>query len=108
MACLWDQRHLMRLLVSTSEIISDVCDITKWRAIAKNSYVHTPTHYLHPSHAEYGYKRRELRSTVDWSAEEIQTMLFLQKGTTLGHLLRINIKIRSSIPTDRPFFYSAL
>ncbi|XP_050392923.1 diacylglycerol kinase zeta isoform X2 [Patella vulgata] len=43
----------------------------KQRAIAKNSYVHTPTHYLHPSHAEYGYKRRELRSTVDWSDQAI-------------------------------------
>ena len=41
------------------------------KAISKN----TPSHanYLHPSHAEYGYRKRELRSTVDWSEQAINS-----------------------------------
>ncbi|XP_067676012.1 diacylglycerol kinase zeta-like isoform X3 [Haliotis asinina] len=41
------------------------------KAIAKSTFSHT--NYLHPSHAEYGYKKRELRSTVDWTEQAVNS-----------------------------------
>ncbi|XP_021355652.1 uncharacterized protein LOC110451796 isoform X2 [Mizuhopecten yessoensis] len=35
------------------------------KAISKNALNHA-ANYLHPTHAEHGYRRRELRDTVDW------------------------------------------
>ncbi|XP_071134997.1 diacylglycerol kinase zeta-like isoform X43 [Mytilus edulis] len=41
------------------------------KAISKNTQNHA--NLLHPSHAEHGYRKRELRSTVDWSEQAINS-----------------------------------
>ncbi|XP_056014781.1 diacylglycerol kinase zeta-like isoform X17 [Ostrea edulis] len=41
------------------------------KAISKNT-VSNPN-YLHPSHAEQGFRRRELRSTVDWTEQAVNS-----------------------------------
>ncbi|KAJ8315484.1 hypothetical protein KUTeg_007634 [Tegillarca granosa] len=41
------------------------------KAISKSAFSHT--NYLHPSHAEHGFRKRELRSTVDWSDQAINS-----------------------------------
>lgn len=41
------------------------------KAISKNTQSHA--NYLHPSHAEHGYRKRELRSTVDWSEQAVNS-----------------------------------
>ncbi|XP_071135002.1 diacylglycerol kinase zeta-like isoform X48 [Mytilus edulis] len=43
----------------------------KRKAISKNTQNHA--NLLHPSHAEHGYRKRELRSTVDWSEQAINS-----------------------------------
>ena len=40
------------------------------KAISKNALNHST--FLHPSHAEHGgYRKREIRSTVDWSVSDV-------------------------------------
>ncbi|XP_061176607.1 diacylglycerol kinase zeta-like isoform X2 [Saccostrea echinata] len=41
------------------------------KAISKSTF--SNTNYLHPSHAESGFRRRELRSTVDWADQAVNS-----------------------------------
>ncbi|XP_069131451.1 diacylglycerol kinase zeta-like isoform X1 [Argopecten irradians] len=50
--------------------ITNKSDTTK--AISKNALNHA-ANYLHPTHAEHGYRRRELRDTVDWQDQAINS-----------------------------------
>ncbi|KAK3769756.1 hypothetical protein RRG08_046862 [Elysia crispata] len=60
-------RHALSIVTVTRPLSGDPWSEIQ-RAIAKSNFSHT--NYLHPSHAESGgYKKRELRSTVDWSEQ---------------------------------------
>lgn len=41
------------------------------KAISKSNFSHT--NYLHPNHAEHGYRKKDFRSTVDWSDMAVST-----------------------------------
>ncbi|CAI9735816.1 diacylglycerol kinase zeta-like isoform X6 [Octopus vulgaris] len=41
------------------------------KAISKSNFSHT--NYLHPNHADHGYRKRDLRSTIDWSDIAVST-----------------------------------
>ncbi|GAB1605773.1 diacylglycerol kinase zeta-like [Argonauta hians] len=41
------------------------------KAISKSNFSHT--NYLHPNHADHSYRKRDLRSTIDWSDIAVST-----------------------------------